>query len=134
MTEDRIFDRASVGKTFSASLCARLAAEGLFDPDTPFADCLPEHVLAKENGRITVRDLATHTGGFDNAKPCIVPDPKAFDRAPYAKRPMQTFPKTYGDRPQGTYGDRPQGWGLSTNFTNGHELGGEPPGDRPHAH
>lgn len=89
MTEDCIFDLASVGKTFTASLCALLVAEGRLDPDAPFTDYLPEHVLAKEGCRITLRDLATHTGGFDNAKPYIVPDPKAFDRALYAKRPVR---------------------------------------------
>ncbi len=38
---------------------------------------------------ISVRDLATHTGGFDNAKPYILLDPTAFDRALYAKRPVR---------------------------------------------
>ncbi len=95
MTEDCIFDLASVGKTFTASLCARLAAEGRLDPDAPFTKYLPEHVLAKENCAITVRDLATHTGGFDNSKPYILPDPAAFDRALFAKRPVRARDVAY---------------------------------------
>ena len=95
MTADCIFDLASVGKTFTASLCARLVADGRLDPDAPFTDYLPEHVLAKENCSITVRDLATHTGGFDNSKPYILPDPEAFDRALYAKRPVRPRGERY---------------------------------------
>ena len=89
MEEDCIFDLASVGKTFTAGLCALLAADGRLDPDAPFTHYLPEHVLAKGNCTITVRDLATHTGGFDNSKPYIVADRKTFDRELYAKRPVR---------------------------------------------
>ena len=72
MRPDALFDLASAAKTFTAGLCALLYAEGRLDPDAPFTDYLPEHVLAQERHGITVRDLATHTGGFDNAKPYIV--------------------------------------------------------------
>lgn len=89
MEEDCIFDLASVGKTFTAGLCALLAADGRLDPDAPFTHYLPEHVLAKGNCTITVRDLATHTGGFDNSKPYIVADRNTFDRELYAKRPVR---------------------------------------------
>lgn len=89
MRPDALFDLASAAKTFTAGLCALLVAEGRLDPDAPFTDYLPEHVLAKERHGITVRDLATHTGGFDNAKPYIVADPVAFDRLLYAKRPVR---------------------------------------------
>lgn len=95
MTEDCIFDLASVGKTFTASLCARLVAEGRLDPDAPFTDYLPEHVLAKENCTITVRDLATHTGGFDNSKPYILPATADFDRELFAKRPVRKRGEKY---------------------------------------
>ena len=86
---DALFDLASVGKTFTASLCALLYAEGRLDPDAPFTEYLPEHLLAKENHGITVRDLATHSGGFDNSKPYIVDDPVEFNRRLYAKRPVR---------------------------------------------
>lgn len=90
MTADSLCDLASVGKTFTASLCALLVAEGRLDPDAPFTTYLPEHVLAKENCRITVRDLATHSGGFDNSKSYWTErDPAVFLRKLYAKRPVR---------------------------------------------
>jgi len=64
MTLDSRFDLASVTKTFTAVLCARLAAQGRLDVDAPFTKYLPEHVLAQEKCDITVRDLAMHVGGF----------------------------------------------------------------------
>ena len=67
MTEDSRFDIASVGKVFTASCCACLISDGKLDPDAPFTEYLPDHVLGK-NCPITVRDLATHTGGFPNAR------------------------------------------------------------------
>ena len=89
MRPDALFDMASAAKTFTASLCALLVAEGRLDPDAPFTDYLPEHVLAKENHGITIRDLATHSGGFDNSKPYIVQDPREFNRLLYLKRPVR---------------------------------------------
>lgn len=88
MAQDSIFDLASVGKTFTAFLISKLVGEGRIDPDAPFTDYLPQHVLAKENCKISVRNLAMHTGGFDNSKPYIVSDPVEFDRRLYAKRPV----------------------------------------------
>ncbi len=93
MRADALFDLASAAKTFTAGLCALLYADGRLDPDAPFTTYLPEHVLAKENHGITVRDLATHSGGFDNSKPYIVADPVTFNQRLYAKRPV---------RPRGT--------------------------------
>ncbi len=89
VTAHALFDLASVGKTQTAALCALLHAQGKLDPDAPFTDYLTEHVLAKENCKITVRDLATHSGGFDNAKPYMIPDPKKMMEALYAKRPVR---------------------------------------------
>ena len=89
MREDALFDLASAAKPFTAGLCALLCAEGRLDPDAPFTEYLPQHVLARENHGITVRDLATHSGGFDNSKPYIVDDPREFDRLLYAKRPVR---------------------------------------------
>ena len=95
MRADALFDMASAAKPFTAGLCALLAAEGRLDPDAPFTDYLPEHVLAKENHGITVRDLATHSGGFDNSKPYIVSDPREFNRRLYAKRPVRPRGEKY---------------------------------------
>jgi len=68
MTADSRFDIASTGKIFTAACCVRLIDEGRLDPDAPFTEYLPDHVLGK-NCRITIRDLATHTAGFNNDKP-----------------------------------------------------------------
>jgi len=95
VTENSLFDLASVGKTQTASLCALLYADGKLDPDAPFTDYLPEHVLAKENCRITVRDLSTHTGGFDNSKPYMTPDPKRYFEELYRKRPVRPRGEKY---------------------------------------
>lgn len=89
MRPDALFDLASAAKTFTAGLCALLYADGRLDPDAPFTTYLPEHVLAKENHGITVRDLATHSGGFDNSKPYITMDPVEFNRRLYLKRPVR---------------------------------------------
>ena len=95
VTGDSLFDLASVGKTQTAALCALLVAEGRLDPDAPFTDYLPEHVLAKEDCRITVRDLATHTGGFDNSKPYCVPDVREHFAKLLAKRPVRPRGESY---------------------------------------
>ena len=89
VTEETLFDLASVGKTQTAALCALLVADGKLDPDAPFTDYLTEHVLAKENCRITVRDLATHSGGFDNAKPYKLADHGRMFEEIYRKRPVR---------------------------------------------
>ena len=82
-------DIASVGKLFTASMCSLLVADGKLDPDAPFTEYLPEHVLAKENCNITIRDLASHSGGFDNSKPYQVPDPAQFLEKLWQKRPVR---------------------------------------------
>lgn len=95
VTVDSLFDLASVGKTHTAALCALLYADGKLDPDAPFTEYLSEHVLAKENCRITLRDLATHTGGFDNSKPYMVPDRKEYFEKLFAKRPVRKRGEMY---------------------------------------
>lgn len=47
MTTDSRFDIASVGKVFTASCCASLVVEGKLDPDAPFTEYLPEHILGR---------------------------------------------------------------------------------------
>lgn len=95
MTPNALFDLASVGKTQTAALCALLYAAGRLDPDAPFTEYLTEHVLAQENCRITVRDLATHTGGFDNSKPYQTPDVKKMFEELYRKRPVRPRGEKY---------------------------------------
>lgn len=89
VTVDTLFDMASVGKTQTAALCALLYADGKLDVDAPFTEYLPEHVLAKEGCRITVRDLATHSGGFDNSKPYMTADAERMFAELFHKRPVR---------------------------------------------
>lgn len=67
MPANALFDMMSVTKPIVATAAAQLVAEGKFDPDAPFTKYLPEHVLGP-HCNITVRDLATHSGGFDNER------------------------------------------------------------------
>ena len=67
MPANALFDMMSVTKPIVATAAAQLVAEGKLDPDAPFTKYLPEHVLGP-NCDITVRDLATHSGGFDNER------------------------------------------------------------------
>ena len=90
MTPRSRFDIASVGKTMTAMLAAQLVAEGRIDPDAPFTYYLPEHVLAKENCDITIRDLATHSSGFDNSTPYQKAKSQSeFIHLLFAKRPVR---------------------------------------------
>jgi len=88
VVRDTLFDLASVGKTQTAALCAILYAEGRLDIDAPFTEYIPEHVLAKGGCRITVRDLATHSGGFDNSKPYMTPDTEKMFTEIFRKCPV----------------------------------------------
>lgn len=88
MTVNSRFDIASVGKTFTASLCALLACDGKICLDDRFVKYLPESALGKDCD-ITVRDLAMHAGGFDNNKPYNSKDMKVFHRELLAMRPVR---------------------------------------------
>lgn len=59
------FDVASITKPLVATALARLAADGMFDPEAPFTRYLPEHVLG-DGCRLTSVDLATHSSGYEN--------------------------------------------------------------------
>ena len=85
MPADALFDMMSVTKTIVATAAAQLVAEGRLDPDAPFTKYLPEHVLGP-NCDITVRDLATHSGGFDDTRPYTAKG-KDYQRDIWKKRP-----------------------------------------------
>jgi CubicO group peptidase (beta-lactamase class C family) len=61
-TADSVFQIGSISKPWTATLIAQLAAEGRLDLDDPVTKLLPE---ASIDGRITVRQLLTHTSGID---------------------------------------------------------------------
>ena len=63
---DTVFEIASITKTMTATVAARLAAEGRLDLDAPVRRYLPEFRVADAgvSERVTVRDLFTHTAGW----------------------------------------------------------------------
>lgn len=63
---DTVFEIASITKTMTATVAARSAAEGRLDLDAPVRRYLPEFRVADAgvSGRVTVRDLFTHTAGW----------------------------------------------------------------------
>lgn len=71
---DSLFEIASITKTFTGLLLARMAAEGQLDLRDPVRDVLPPGAAAAPTGyEITLLDLATHHSGLprmpDNAGP-----------------------------------------------------------------
>jgi CubicO group peptidase (beta-lactamase class C family) len=61
---DSIFEIASVTKTFTALLLARMVEEGKVTLDEPVRLLLPPGTVEKpKGGEITLLDLATHHGG-----------------------------------------------------------------------
>jgi CubicO group peptidase (beta-lactamase class C family) len=63
---DTVFEIASITKTMTATVAARLAAEGKLDLDAPVRRYLPEFRVADPtvSETVTVRDLFTHTAGW----------------------------------------------------------------------
>ena len=63
---DTVFEIASITKTMTATVAARLAAEGRLDLDAPVRRYLPEFRVADPalSAAVTVRDLFTHTAGW----------------------------------------------------------------------
>ncbi len=63
ITPDTVFAVASITKTFVTALILQLAEEGALSLDDPLADYLPDFPRA---GRITLRQLLSHTSGVFN--------------------------------------------------------------------
>jgi CubicO group peptidase (beta-lactamase class C family) len=66
VTPDTLFQCGSISKTFVGTVVMALVAEGALDLDTPLQTWLPEFALsdAATAGRVTLRHLLTHTGGW----------------------------------------------------------------------
>ncbi|MBW9207136.1 serine hydrolase [Mumia sp. zg.B17] len=63
MSEDTIFDLASITKLFTVVVTLQLVDQGVVGLDTPVADYIPEFAQ-NGKGTITVRHLLTHTSGL----------------------------------------------------------------------
>jgi CubicO group peptidase (beta-lactamase class C family) len=63
---DTVFEIASITKTMTATVAARLAADGTLDLDAPVRRYMPEFRVADPtvSATVTVRDLFTHTAGW----------------------------------------------------------------------
>ncbi|WP_329430438.1 serine hydrolase domain-containing protein [Streptosporangium sp. NBC_01495] len=66
-TADSLFQIGSVTKVWTTALVMQLVGEGLVDLDEPVREYLPEFGVldAAASESITVRQLLSHTGGFD---------------------------------------------------------------------
>ena len=67
------FDAASLTKTVTAAVLARLVEAGKLDPDAPFVKYLPDHAAGPDSP-ITIRQIATHSAGFGHAIAPAKPD------------------------------------------------------------
>lgn len=67
VTTDSLFQIGSITKLWTATLVMRLVDEGLVGLDDPVRSYLPEFAVADEEASrtITVRQLLTHTSGFE---------------------------------------------------------------------
>ena len=67
VTTDALFLPGSIGKVYTATIVLMLADEGLIDLDRPVRSYLPDFEVRDPHARdsVTVRDLLTHTSGFD---------------------------------------------------------------------
>jgi len=63
MQPDTLFDLASVSKLFTATAAMQLVDQGIVQLDAPVASYLPEFA-ANGKEKVTVRQLLTHTSGF----------------------------------------------------------------------
>jgi CubicO group peptidase (beta-lactamase class C family) len=64
---DALFLPGSIGKVYTATLVMMLVDEGKVDLDSPIRQYLPDFEVQDAHARdtVTVRDLLTHTSGFD---------------------------------------------------------------------
>lgn len=70
VTNNTIFDAASLSKPLFSYAVLRFAQEGKFDIDTPLSDYLPEKYTDDERlSQITARIVMSHRSGFPNWRP-----------------------------------------------------------------
>lgn len=99
ITQDTVFQIASITKTFTAVAVMQLYERGLVDLDAPINDYLRAYKLiaAEPNHRrATVRDVLTHTAGIpESAHPfgAVQPD---FGESVRTDEPMPTLTEFYG--------------------------------------
>ncbi|UZJ80101.1 serine hydrolase domain-containing protein [Fictibacillus sp. KU28468] len=94
MTRNTIFDLASISKIFTTTAAMKLYEQGKFKLDDRVADYIPEF---KENGKenVTIRQLLTHTSGFEPFIPLYKMGSNREDRLHIAlTHPLKNAPGT----------------------------------------
>ncbi|ARI77720.1 serine hydrolase domain-containing protein [Halobacillus mangrovi] len=118
MSEDTIFDLASISKLFTTTAAMKLYEQGKFELDDPVAKYIPEFAA---NGKesVTIEQLMTHTSGFKPWIPLYTIEGTREDRLQYVfQYPLQDEPGseyTYSDLNMITLGaliERLSGMGL----------------------
>lgn len=100
MSEDTIFDLASISKLFTTTAAMKLYEEGKFELNDPVAKYIPEFAA---NGKesVTIEQLMTHTSGFKPWIPLYTVEGTREDRLQYVfQYPLQDEPGseyTYSD-------------------------------------
>lgn len=93
--ESTVFEIASVGKTFTATVLAEMSLRGELDLDDSIENFLPDDVRTPQSkGRsITLHDLATHCSGL----PCMPPNFREGDPLnPYADYTIEEMYEALG--------------------------------------
>lgn len=75
MTVDTVFEAASISKPVAAYAALMLCENGLMDLDTPLIAYLPDPYYPADPNieKITARHALTHTSGFPNGLPELIP-------------------------------------------------------------
>ncbi|WP_010651330.1 serine hydrolase domain-containing protein [Oceanobacillus massiliensis] len=100
MTEDTLFDLASISKIFTTTAAMILYEQGLFELDDPVAEHIPEFA-AGGKGNVTIRQLMTHISGLPASAPVDEQEGDREDRLQYvleyplANEPGEVY--TYSD-------------------------------------
>lgn len=75
VSTDTVFEAASLSKPVTALAALKMCEAGLLDLDTPLVTYLPEPYYPDDGntGRMTARHVLTHTSGFPNGLPDLIP-------------------------------------------------------------
>lgn len=88
VTENTIYDIASLTKTFTGVLLADLSLQGMVDLDTPLTEFFPEAKASRDDVQVTLRHLATHSSGYPRDVAAINP---LNPFANFSRSDMETF-------------------------------------------
>jgi beta-lactamase class C len=102
VTSDSIFNLASVGKVFAATLLAQAVKQGELRLDDPIADYMPELRQGADIRRVTFGQLASHTSGL----PRVPQDHEPWHRGKYTLADFIRFLEAWRADPDHQPGQR----------------------------